>query len=121
MNFASCLLLIILSTVGSAGSAPVLSAGLVLVITAYNTVFNSTGTPDGFEFIVAIDWFLDRIRTSLNVTGDAVVCAILTATTEGIEDPMKDPMSTKEFEDNSSEDADNKFAHQESGTSDADA
>jgi len=113
VNFASCLLLIILSTVGSAGSAPVPSAGLVLVITAYNTVFNSTGTPDGFEFIVAIDWFLDRIRTSLNVTGDAVVCAIITATTDGIEEHHA-PKDTKHggSQDSSSEDADK----QESGS-----
>jgi len=124
VNFASCLLLIILSTVGSAGSAPVPSAGLVLVITAYNTVFNSTGTPDGFEFIVAIDWFLDRVRTSLNVTGDAVVCAIITATTEGIDEPRMTndaSASTKNVEDNSSDDADNNFVKQESGSSDADA
>ena len=104
VNFASCLLLIILSTVGSAGSAPVPSAGLVLVITAYNTVFNSTGTPDGFEFIVAIDWFLDRIRTSLNVTGDACVCAIISATTEGLE--MEDTPKNKDIDASSEEDAD---------------
>eukprot|EP00548_Thalassiothrix_antarctica_P001578 CAMPEP_0194132498 /NCGR_PEP_ID=MMETSP0152-20130528/2953_1 /TAXON_ID=1049557 /ORGANISM="Thalassiothrix antarctica, Strain L6-D1" /LENGTH=537 /DNA_ID=CAMNT_0038827567 /DNA_START=45 /DNA_END=1658 /DNA_ORIENTATION=- len=70
-------LLIILATVGSAGTAPVPSASLVLIITAYNTVFNSEGTPDGFEFILAIDWFMDRLRTTLNVTGDAVVSRIV--------------------------------------------
>merc|ERR1712048_1091822 len=75
------ILLIILSTIGSAGAAPVPSSGLVLVITAYNTVFNATGTPNGFEFIVAIDWFLDRCITALNVTGDTVVCGIISART----------------------------------------
>jgi Na+/H+-dicarboxylate symporter len=50
---------------------------LVLIITAYNTVFNSTGTPAGFEYILAIDWFMDRFRTTLNVTGDAVCCVIV--------------------------------------------
>ena len=54
VNIASYLLLIILATVGSAGSAPVPSAGLVLIITAYNTVFNASGTPNGFEYIFAI-------------------------------------------------------------------
>lgn len=77
----SYILLIILSTVGSAGAAPVPSSGLVLVITAYNTVFNTTGVPNGFEFIVAIDWFLDRCITALNVTGDTVVCGIVAART----------------------------------------
>jgi Na+/H+-dicarboxylate symporter len=77
----SYILLIILSTIGSAGAAPVPSSGLVLVITAYNTVFGTTGTPNGFEFVVAIDWFLDRCITALNVTGDTVVCGIIAART----------------------------------------
>ena len=64
---------------------------MVLIITAYNTVFNSTGTPAGFEYILAIDWFMDRFRTTLNVTGDAVVCAIVAtlAPLEEFEDQTK--------------------------------
>ena len=46
-------------------------------ITAYNTVFNTTGIPDGFSFILAIDWFVDRLRTTVNVTGDAVVSGMV--------------------------------------------
>jgi len=76
---ASYFLLILLATVGSAGTAPVPSASLVLIITAYNTVFGGTGTPNGFEFILAIDWFMDRLRTTLNVSGDAVVAGIVAA------------------------------------------
>lgn len=76
-NVGHYVLLVIISTIGSAGAAPVPSASLVLIITAYNTVFNSTGTPDGFSFILAIDWFMDRIRTVTNVTGDAVVSGII--------------------------------------------
>jgi Na+/H+-dicarboxylate symporter len=45
LNIAHYILLIVLSTVGSAGAAPVPSAGLVLIITAYNTVFGGTGVP----------------------------------------------------------------------------
>merc|ERR1712048_435075 len=61
VNAATYILLVILATVGSAGTAPVPSASLVLIITAYNTVFGTTGTPNGFEFILAIDWFMDRL------------------------------------------------------------
>ena len=61
-TFANYVMLSILSTIGSAGTAPVPSAGLVMVLTAYNSVFNTTGVPAGFEFIVAIDWFLDRLQ-----------------------------------------------------------
>ena len=50
-----------------------------MIITAYNTVFGTTGTPNGFEFILAIDWFMDRLRTTLNVTGDAVVTGMVAA------------------------------------------
>lgn len=96
------ILLVILSTVGSVGTAPVPSSALVLIITAYNTVFGGSGTPNGFEFIVAIDvstpceiqyvhlsqfqiscqvsstqWFLDRCITALNITGDTVVSCII--------------------------------------------
>jgi len=72
-------LLVIIATIGSAGTAPVPSASLVLIITAYNTVFNASGTPDGFEYILAIDWFMDRLRTVLNVTGDGVVTGLVSA------------------------------------------
>jgi solute carrier family 1 (neutral amino acid transporter) protein 5 len=77
VNASHFALLVIISTIGSAGTAPVPSAGLVLVITAYNTVFNTTGTPDGFPFVVAIDWFLDRLQTMVNVTGDGFVCGMV--------------------------------------------
>jgi Na+/H+-dicarboxylate symporter len=80
-NVGQYVLLIILATVGSAGAAPVPSASIVLMITAYNTVFNATGTPLGLSFIMAVDWFVDRLRTVLNVTGDSVVAAIVSATT----------------------------------------
>mmetsp|Transcript_12509 Transcript_12509/g.19023 ORF Transcript_12509/g.19023 Transcript_12509/m.19023 type:complete len:523 (-) Transcript_12509:163-1731(-) len=94
IDASSYILLVIIATIGSAGTAPVPSASLVLIITAYNTVFNATGTPDGFEFILAIDWFVDRLRTTLNVTGDAVVCGLVAALapeeTEGEEEDMKE-------------------------------
>jgi Na+/H+-dicarboxylate symporter len=70
-------LLVIIATFGTMGTAPVPSASLKLIVTAYNTVFNSTGTPDGFSYIFAVDWFMDRCRTVVNVTGDTFVTAII--------------------------------------------
>jgi Na+/H+-dicarboxylate symporter len=81
-DIGSYFLLVIISTIGSVGTAPVPSASLVLIITAYNTVFNTTGTPDGFSYILAIDWFMDRLRTTLNVTGDAVVAGMVASLCE---------------------------------------
>ena len=95
VTVANCFLLVILATVGSAGTAPVPSASLVLIITAYNTVFGSTGTPDGFSFILAIDWFMDRWRTTLNVTGDAVVCGIISARNELPSNEEEYPLGNK--------------------------
>ena len=74
---ASFIMLVMIATVGSIGTAPVPSASLVLIITAYNTVFGGTGTPNGFGYIFAIDWCMDRFRTVMNVTGDCVVAGIV--------------------------------------------
>jgi solute carrier family 1 (neutral amino acid transporter) protein 5 len=76
-NVAHYFLLVIIATIGSAGTAPVPSAGLVLIVTAYNTVFGTTGIPDGFSYVVAIDWFLDRCITVTNITGDSMVCGMV--------------------------------------------
>lgn len=80
-NAGHYILLVFISTIGSAGTAPVPSASLVLIITAYNTVFNTDGTPEGFSYILAIDWFMDRLRTTLNVTGDGCVAGMVAALT----------------------------------------
>merc|ERR1712176_949265 len=73
------IILIIIATLGSVGTAPVPSASLVLIMTAYNTLFGVTdgGVPNGFGYIFAIDWFMDRMRTVTNITGDCVVSGIV--------------------------------------------
>lgn len=74
---AAYVLLVILGTLGSIGAAPVPYSSLVLIITAYNTVFGTTGTPHGISFLAAIDWLIGSLRTVTNVTGDAVVCGMI--------------------------------------------
>jgi len=73
------IILIIIATLGSVGTAPVPSASLVLIMTAYNTLFGVTdgGVPNGFGYIFAIDWFMDRMRTVTNITGDCIVTGIV--------------------------------------------
>lgn len=71
-------LIILVSTIGSAAAASVPNAGLVLIFTAFNTAFGNTGTPDSYIFLVFIEWLMARYRTMLNVTGDAVVARIVT-------------------------------------------
>jgi len=76
-GIADYILLVVIAVTSSVGTSPVPSAGLVMILTAYNTVFNTTGTPEGFGYIIAIDWFMDRLQTVLNVTGDTVVCGMV--------------------------------------------
>jgi len=79
VNAANFILLVIISTFGSMGTAPVPNATLALIITSYNTVFGGKETPDGFAYLMAIDWFMDRCSTMLNVTGDMTVCGVIGA------------------------------------------
>merc|ERR1712117_99532 len=70
------LLLAVLATVTSAGSAPVPSASLVLLA----TIVDATGleyNESHFGLILMIDWLLDRMRTMVNVIGDATVTAVV--------------------------------------------
>merc|ERR1712084_170433 len=73
------ILLIILATIGSVGSAPVPGGAFVMAVTAYNTVFGSSGSPNGLEFLIAIDWFVDKLITAMNVSGDACVAHMIAA------------------------------------------
>merc|ERR1712003_96493 len=98
VTFASFLLLIVIATMGSIGTAPVPSASLVLITTAYNTVFGGTGTPNGFAYIIAIDWFMDRLRTVTNVTGDCIVTGIVAHRC-----PVDDSVTEGEIKDKSKE------------------
>jgi hypothetical protein len=69
---------------GTIGAAPVPSAGIVLVLTCYETTFGGSGeNPYGFGFIIAIDWLTDRFITMFNVMGDTVVAALVSRDIEG--------------------------------------
>ncbi|KAG1689113.1 Excitatory amino acid transporter 2 [Nymphon striatum] len=62
------------ATAASIGAASVPSAGLVTML----LVLTAVGLPTrDVSLIVAVDWFLDRIRTSINVLGDAYGAGIV--------------------------------------------
>lgn len=62
------------ATLAAIGAAGIPEAGLVTMI----IVLKAVGLPiEGIGLILAIDWFLDRCRTTINVWGDAVGCAII--------------------------------------------
>lgn len=84
-------IIIFLSTLGAIGGAPLPSAGLVIIVMIAGSVnVEITGM---YAVIVAIDWFLDRFRTMINVSGDLYACRIFEVQT-GIKDediPLPDP------------------------------
>lgn len=68
------LTIVLTTTLASIGSAAVPSAGLVMLI----IVLNSVGlNPAWIAIIFPVDRILDMLRTVVNVTGDATVCAIV--------------------------------------------
>jgi Na+/H+-dicarboxylate symporter len=61
------------------GAAGIPEAGLVTMV----MVLESVGLPvEGIAAILAIDWFLDRFRTTVNVWGDSVGAAVIAQTKE---------------------------------------
>ncbi|XP_053214876.1 excitatory amino acid transporter-like isoform X2 [Panonychus citri] len=62
------------ATAASIGAASVPSAGLVTML----LVLTAIGLPtEDISMIVAVDWLLDRLRTSINVLGDAYGAGIV--------------------------------------------
>ncbi|ADE13976.1 sodium:dicarboxylate symporter [Nitrosococcus halophilus Nc 4] len=67
-------LIFITATLAAIGAAGIPEAGLVTLV----IVLNAVGLPlEGIGLLLAVDWFLDRFRTSVNVWGDAVGAAVL--------------------------------------------
>ncbi len=62
------------ATLASIGAAGIPEAGLVTMV----LVLKSVGLPvEGIGLILAIDWILDRFRTTVNVWGDCVGAAVI--------------------------------------------
>jgi Na+/H+-dicarboxylate symporter len=62
------------ATLAAIGAAGIPEAGLVTMV----IVLRAVGLPlEGIGLILAIDWFLDRCRTTVNVWGDGVGAAII--------------------------------------------
>jgi Na+/H+-dicarboxylate symporter len=67
-------IIFVTATLAAVGAAGIPQAGLVTMV----IVLNAVGLPlEGIGMILAVDWFLDRFRTSVNVWGDSVGAAVL--------------------------------------------
>ncbi|XP_067208068.1 excitatory amino acid transporter 3 isoform X2 [Linepithema humile] len=61
-------------TVSCVGAAGIPSGGYMMLI----MVLNSIGVPvEDITLIIAVDWFVDRFRTTINVIGDALGASII--------------------------------------------
>ena len=67
-------LVFVTATLAAIGAAGIPEAGLVTMV----IVLDAVGLPlEGIALLLAVDWFLDRFRTSINVWGDAVGAAVI--------------------------------------------
>jgi Na+/H+-dicarboxylate symporter len=68
------LIVILTSIFASVGAAGIPEAGLVTM----TLVFTSVGLPTEYiAILLAVDWFLDRCRTAINVMGDMTVSCLI--------------------------------------------
>ena len=67
-------IIFITATLAAIGAAGIPQAGLVtmvLVLTAVNLPL------EGIGLLLAVDWFLDRFRTAINVWGDSIGASVI--------------------------------------------
>lgn len=68
------LIIFITATLAAIGAAGIPQAGLVTML----IVLSAVNLPaEGIGLLLAVDWFLDRFRTTVNVWGDSVGAAIM--------------------------------------------
>ena len=72
--------IVLTATLASVGAAGIPQAGLVTMV----IVLEAVGLPlEGISLILAVDWLLDRFRTTVNVWGDAIGAAVIDARNRG--------------------------------------
>jgi Na+/H+-dicarboxylate symporter len=74
MNATQQLVIFITATLAAIGAAGIPQAGLVTMLIVLSAVHLPQ---EGIGLLLAVDWFLDRIRTTVNVWGDSVGAAVI--------------------------------------------
>ncbi len=79
LSIGAQIIIFFTATLASVGAAAIPEAGLVMM----SLVLTAVGLPlEGIGIILAIDWFLDRCRTTVNVWGDSIGAAVISQTKE---------------------------------------
>ncbi len=74
LSFGAQVTIFLTATLASIGAAGIPEAGLVTMV----MVLHAVNLPiEGIGAILAVDWFLDRCRTTVNVWGDTIGCAVI--------------------------------------------
>ncbi|CAH1243818.1 SLC1A3 [Branchiostoma lanceolatum] len=74
LDIGGIIVVSITATVAAIGAAAVPQAGLITMV----IVLSAVGLPaDDVTLIIAVDWFLDRFRTMINVLGDSIGAGIV--------------------------------------------
>jgi len=88
LSAADYVIIVLLSTLASIGTTPIPSSSLVLTVMIAGAV--NVPVTGMYAVVVAIDWFLDRFRTAVNVSGDLYAARCITKLTK-----ITDPHSTE--------------------------
>jgi len=80
---AQYVIITLLSTLATIGASPIPSSSLVLTVMICEAV--NVPITGMYAVVVAIDWFLDRFRTAVNVCGDCFAAKVVAKMT-GIKD-----------------------------------
>ena len=79
LSFGQQVVVFLTATLASVGAAGIPHAGTVMMV----MVLAAVNLPmEGIGLIFAVDWFLDRCRTTVNVWGDSVGAAVIAETRE---------------------------------------
>ena len=88
-------IIVLLSTLASIGTTPIPSSSLVLTVMIAGSV--NVPLTGMYAVVVAIDWFLDRFRTAVNVSGDLFAADVMRHITK-IKDEDSSDLDTEDGE-----------------------
>ncbi|KAG3101244.1 hypothetical protein PI124_g14711 [Phytophthora idaei] len=77
LGWLQLVLILLLSVLGSMGTAPIPNSSVVMIYSIWTTIYPSEEVPASYSYLVAISWFLGRLVTVCNIVGDGYVARII--------------------------------------------